>query len=129
MQPKYASPAAVMAAQAAIHEKSFSEVSALYYQPQEQKAWIYLLASQPNGILYLGVTNDLARRTYEHREGKVAGFTKKYDVKNLVYYEGFPSMTQAIAREKAMKNWTRAWKVRRILAVNPAWRDLYSEII
>jgi putative endonuclease len=100
----------------------------LVYQPQEQIAWIYILTNRPNGTLYIGVTDNLPRRAYEHRKGMVEGFTRRYGLKTLVYFEGYPSITQAISREKAMKNWTRSWKVRRILATNPEWRDLYGEV-
>jgi putative endonuclease len=87
--------------------------------------YVYILASAPNGVLYVGVTNDLVRRIYEHRNGLVAGFTKKYSVKRLVYFE----YHEAIQREHNMKHWSRKWKVRLILANNPAWNDLYDSII
>lgn len=101
----------------------------MVYQPGEQKAWVYIMTNKSNGILYVGVTHDLCRRVYEHREGLVDGFTRKYGLKILVYFEGFPLMMQAVDKEKEMKNWKRAWKVRRIFATNPEWRDLYGDIV
>jgi putative endonuclease len=82
------------------------------------------MASQRNGTIYIGVTNDLPRRSWEHAEGKVAGFTKIYGLKNLVYYEEFPSITAAIAREKKLKGWKRERKLELIEAKNPQWLDL-----
>jgi putative endonuclease len=90
--------------------------------------WVYILASAPRGTLYVGVTNDLIRRVYEHREGFVAGFTKKYGVKMLVYFEAHDSIIAAIQREKNIKHWSREWKVQLILRDNPQWRDLWDEI-
>lgn len=90
--------------------------------------WVYILASAPRGTLYVGVTNDLIRRVYEHREGFVAGFTKKYDIKMLVYFEAHDSIIAAIQREKNIKHWPREWKVQLILRDNPQWRDLWDEI-
>jgi putative endonuclease len=90
--------------------------------------YVYILASRKNGTLYIGVTNDLVRRVFEHKEGVVPGFTKKYRVKNLVYYEQFDDPTTAIQREKTMKFWLRQWKINKIEENNPDWRDLYPEI-
>jgi putative endonuclease len=90
--------------------------------------YVYILASAPNGILYVGVTNDLVRRMYEHRNGLVAGFTKKYSVKRLVYFEYYGDIRIAIQREHSMKHWSRKWKVRLELASNPDWNDLYDSI-
>jgi putative endonuclease len=90
--------------------------------------YVYILASGPNGILYVGVTNDIVRRVYEHRNGLVAGFTKKYSVKRLVYFERYEDIQTAIQREHNMKHWPRKWKVRLILAGNPEWNDLYDTI-
>jgi putative endonuclease len=90
--------------------------------------YVYILASQPNGTLYIGVTNDLVRRVFEHKEGVVPGFTKKYDVKTLVYFEQFSDASTAIQREKTMKFWPRQWKLNKIEENNPTWRDLYEEI-
>ncbi len=91
--------------------------------------FIYIMASAPNGILYVGVTNDLIRLVWEHKEGLADGFTKRYAIKNLVYFEQCEDPSAAIAREKQMKHWQRAWKVRRILETNPEWCDLCEEIV
>ena len=91
--------------------------------------WVYILASQPGGTLYVGVTNDLVRRAYEHRSGIVPGFTKRYDIKQLVYYEPHDSIQAAIQREKNIKHWPREWKIDLIVSLNPDWRDLYDDIV
>lgn len=91
--------------------------------------WVYILASKPGGTLYVGVTNDLIRRIYEHREGLAPGFTKKYGVKMLVYFEEHGSIIAAIQREKNIKHWSREWKIDLIRSMNPEWRDLYEEIV
>ena len=93
-----------------------------------RRGYIYILASGPNGVLYVGVTNDLVRRIYEHRNELVPGFTKKYGIKRLVYFEQFDDIETAIQREKNIKHWSRQWKVRLILANNPEWNDLYDSI-
>jgi putative endonuclease len=90
--------------------------------------YVYILASAPNGVLYVGVTNDLVRRIYEHRNGLIAGFTKKYSVKSLVYFERHEEIQAAIQREHNIKHRSRKWKVRLILAGNPDWDDLYDSI-
>jgi putative endonuclease len=90
--------------------------------------WVYILASRPGGTLYIGVMNNLVRRVFEHREGLVPGFTKRYGVKMLVYYEVHDTAVAAIQREKNMKHWPREWKIDLILSMNPNWRDLYNEI-
>lgn len=89
---------------------------------------VYLLASQRNGTLYIGVTSNLIQRIWQHREGLAEGFTKKYGVKTLVWYEQHATMESAIAREKALKKWNRAWKLKLIEETNPQWRDLWAEI-
>jgi putative endonuclease len=94
----------------------------------ERYYWVYILASAIGGTLYVGVTNDLVRRGYEHREGVVAGFTKKYSVHRLVYFEPHTEIEAAIRREKRLKRWNRAWKVRLIEVNNPNWEDLYPKI-
>jgi putative endonuclease len=91
--------------------------------------YVYILASAPNGVLYVGVTNDLVRRIYEHRDGVVAGFTRKYGVKRLVYFERYEDIQTAIQREHNIKHWPRRWKVRLILDNNPGWADLYESIV
>jgi len=86
--------------------------------------YVYILASKRNGTLYVGVTNDLPRRAWEHREGMIPGFTKRYGVKLLVYYEIFHSIEQAIRREKRLKKYKREWKMNLIQQNNVGWRDL-----
>jgi putative endonuclease len=92
----------------------------------EARSWVYILASQRNGTLYTGVTTNLLRRVWEHREGILPGFTKTYGVKRLVWSETHGSVVEAIAREKAIKRWRRAWKLALIEADNPRWLDLYE---
>ena len=89
--------------------------------------YVYIL-SAPNGTLYVGVASDLIRRIYEHRNGLVPGFTKKYGIKRLVYFEQYEDIQTAIQREKNIKHWSRTWKVRLIAAGNPEWNDLYDSI-
>ena len=90
--------------------------------------WTYIMTNKPNGILYVGVTSDLARRIWEHREGLADGFTKRHGLKRLVYVERHDEIVRAIQREKNLKHWSRAWKVGLILAENPEWCDLYDLI-
>jgi putative endonuclease len=90
--------------------------------------WVYIMTNRPNGTLYIGVTNDIARRAYEHRQGLIKGFTKRYGLACLVYMERYEDVRQAIQRESNMKHWPRAWKVRLILEMNPNWRDLYDDL-
>jgi putative endonuclease len=87
------------------------------------------MASRPRGTLYVGVTRDLIRRIYQHREGLLDGFTKEHGVKMLVYYEQHTTAMYAIQREKNIKHWSRAWKVDLIRTINPDWRDLWEEIV
>jgi len=89
----------------------------------------YILASRKNGTLYIGVTSDLIKRIYEHKEGLVEGFSKKYAVKILVYYEYSDQIEVAIAREKELKKWKRQWKLDLIEKDNPQWLDLYPKIL
>jgi putative endonuclease len=86
--------------------------------------YVYILASERNGTLYIGVTNDLKRRVFEHKEKKIDGFTKEYSVSNLVYYEETSDIHSALAREKQLKNWHRKWKTDLIEKDNPDWNDL-----
>jgi len=95
---------------------------------RERSYWVYIVASGLGGTLYIGVTNDLVRRVYEHKNKVVDGFTQKYDVDRLVYFEAFEDIENAIRREKRLKKWNRAWKIRLIGEVNPNWSDLYSSI-
>jgi putative endonuclease len=90
--------------------------------------WVYIMTNRPNGTLYTGVTADIARRAYEHREGLCKGFTKRYALTRLVWFEFHDEITAAIQRESNMKHWPRAWKVRLILAMNPDWRDSYLDL-
>jgi putative endonuclease len=90
--------------------------------------YVYLLASGKHGTLYLGVTNNLIRRVYEHRSKAVPGFTSRYNVTRLVWYECYDDPENAITREKEIKKWRRDWKIRLIEENNPDWRDLYNEI-
>jgi putative endonuclease len=90
--------------------------------------FVYMLASKPNGTLYIGVTRDLIRRVHEHRTKAVPGFTAKYGVTRLVYFETFDDPETAIAREKQLKGWNRAWKIRLIEQENPDWRDLFEDL-
>ena len=91
--------------------------------------WVYFMTNRRNGVLYAGVTSNLPRRAYEHREGMIDGFTKRYGLKRLVYAEHFDDIRSAIQREKTIKHWPRAWKVRLIHSVNPQWDDLYETLI
>lgn len=90
--------------------------------------WTYILCSRPRGTFYVGMTNDLPRRIYEHREGLADGFTKKYGVKRLVYFEPHDTALAAIAREKTLKRWPRDWKIALIERSNRHWRDLFEDI-
>ena len=93
------------------------------------KYYVYILSSQCNGTLYVGSTSDLIKRVYEHKNKLVAGFTAKYDVSYLVYFEEHESYAEAAVREKRLKNWCRQWKVNLIEENNPHWSDLYSELL
>jgi putative endonuclease len=90
---------------------------------------VYILATKRNGTLYIGVTNDIARRAWEHRSDAVEGFTREYRVRTLVYVEYHSTMPDAIQREKQMKKWRRAWKLELIEKSNPDWRDLYEDLL
>ena len=94
----------------------------------ERQYYVYILASKIGGTLYIGVTNNLVRRVYEHREKLAEGFTKRYNVARLIYFEVYFDIEAAITREKQMKKWNRAWKVRLIEESNPNWDDLYNQI-
>ena len=95
----------------------------------ERLYYVYILASEPNGTLYVGMTNNLARRVFEHREGLAEGFTKTYGVRTLVHYEIFPTAADAIRRETRMKKYPRAWKIYLILSSNPGWKDLAGTLV
>jgi putative endonuclease len=89
---------------------------------------VYILASRRNGTLYVGVTSDLMKRVWEHKNDFVEGFTKRYGVHTLVWYERHATMESAIAREKAIKEWKRIWKLEMIERTNPDWKDLYQDL-
>ena len=91
--------------------------------------YIYIMASKRNGTLYTGVTNNLLKRVYEHKNDLVEGFTKRYGVNRLVYYEHVEDINSAIQREKRLKKWRRQWKVDLIKQANPGWKDLYNELV
>lgn len=93
-----------------------------------KESYVYILASKRNGTLYIGVTSDIVKRVYQHKNDIVEGFTSKYLIHRLVYFEQFEDIEQAITREKQLKTWHRAWKIRLIEENNPKWNDLYDEI-
>ena len=94
-----------------------------------QEAYVYILTNKRYGTLYTGVTSDLVSRIWQHRSDIIDGFTKKYAVQRLVWYEEHGSIEDAIEREKNIKRWRRSWKIELINQTNPAWRDLYKDII
>jgi putative endonuclease len=91
--------------------------------------WVYFMSNRKDGVLYAGVTSNLPKRTHEHREGLFDGFTKRYGLTLLVYYEHFDDVRDAIQREKNIKHWPRSWKVRLIHSTNPEWKDLYETLV
>lgn len=91
--------------------------------------WVYMMTNRPGGVLYIGVTADLIRRTSEHRAGEIDGFTQRYRLKRLVYFERYEDIRDAISREKALKKWRRSWKDELIATANPDWDDLYGGIL
>jgi putative endonuclease len=92
------------------------------------RGWVYMMTNRRGGTLYVGVASDLPRRAYQHREGLIDGFTKRYALKMLVYYEQHDDIRTAIQREKTIKHWPRAWKVRLIRRMKPDWKDLYDTL-
>lgn len=90
--------------------------------------FVYIMASKPKGATYIGVTSDLNRRVYEHRQGLIGGYTKRFHIKKLVYYETYNEVILAIEREKKLKKWRRNWKLALIEAHNPQWNDLYLDL-
>jgi len=92
-------------------------------------AWVYIMSNRENGVLYIGLTADLSRRIVQHREGKGSAFCRRYGLTRLVYAEKHDSIEDAIAREKTMKAWKRAWKIELIEGVNPAWDDLFGVVL
>ncbi|MBT4936319.1 GIY-YIG nuclease family protein [Candidatus Peregrinibacteria bacterium] len=95
---------------------------------KEYRYYIYILASKKNGTLYIGVTSNLKKRVYEHKNKVVEGFTKQYGIHDLVYYEETSDIKSALEREKQLKKWNRSWKIRLIEEVNKEWNDLYAEL-
>ncbi|MBK9243937.1 MAG: GIY-YIG nuclease family protein [Burkholderiales bacterium] len=93
-----------------------------------QSYYVYLLTSSRRGTLYVGVTNDLLKRVWQHKQGLVEGFSKRYRIRTLVWYEQTDSIESAIVREKQIKKWNRAWKIELIEANNPDWKDLYKDV-
>lgn len=93
-----------------------------------KNGYVYIVTNKPFGTLYIGVTSDLVKRIWEHREKLVEGFTKRYGLNRLVYYEIHERIDEAIYREKQIKEWNRNWKLRQIMEMNPGWKDLYNEI-
>ena len=91
--------------------------------------FVYMMTNKPQGLIYTGVTNNLVRRIYEHKEAIIQGFTKKYKLKMLVYYEIMDDVTSAIQKEKNIKHWKHQWKVELIEKMNPQWHDLYEKLL
>lgn len=98
------------------------------YDNYLKNGYVYIMTNKPFGTLYIGVTSDLIRRVWEHKEKRIEGFTKRYGLTCLIYYEVRERIDDAIVREKQMKEWNRNWKLRQIMEVNPEWRDLYADI-
>ena len=94
-----------------------------------QEYFVYIMTNKPNGVLYTGVTRDLVKRVYEHKNNYTDGFTKKYHLHKLAYYESTNDIYEAITREKRLKKWRRQWKLDLINSFNPTWKDLYNNII
>jgi putative endonuclease len=99
------------------------------YRKKMYSYFVYILASGKDGTLYIGITNDLIRRVNEHKQGKIEGFTKRYKINRLVYFEETNNVKAAIEREKRIKGWKRVWKIELIESTNPKWCDLYDELI
>ena len=95
---------------------------------KERGGWVYIMANRRNGTLYLGVTSDITRRAWEHREGLFEGFTKRYGLSRLVYAERHDDIATAIQRERTLKHWPRAWKINLIVGQNPDWDDLCDRL-
>ncbi len=93
-----------------------------------KNGYVYIVTNKPFGTLYIGVTSNLIKRIWEHKEKRIEGFTKRYGLDLLVYYEMHEQIESAINREKQMKEWNRNWKLRQIMEMNPDWKDLYNEI-
>lgn len=94
-----------------------------------RQGWLYIMSNRPNGTLYVGVTSDLLRRVAQHKSGEGSAFVRRYGLTRLVYAETHELVVAAIQRDKLIKHWPRAWKVRLILSINPDWRDLHEEML
>jgi len=99
------------------------------YKSKMKNYYVYIITNKPKGTLYIGMTNNLIRRSYEHRNGLIDGFTKKYNLNRLVYFEVFNRVEDAILREKRLKKWNRQWKIDLIEKVNPNWNELYQQFM
>ena len=103
-------------------------IHALHTRAMQRGGYVYIVTNRPHGTLYIGVTSNLPRRIFEHREGLHSGFTRQYGLNRLVWYEYFVDIRDAIQRETTMKHWVRAWKIRTIEAMNAEWNDLYETL-
>ena len=112
-----------------IHRHSRAGGNPASLAAMEKQFYVYIVASDRNGTLYIGVTSNLIQRIWQHQEKQVEGFTKKYDVQKLVWFEPHENADSAIAREKQIKKWNRDWKIRLIEETNPYWNDLYPSIV
>jgi len=102
---------------------------AIHLTSGNASGYVYILASGKNGTLYIGVTNNLSLRVWQHKEGRASTFTKRYGVSRLVWYEEYPTVPQAIQRETSLKRWKREWKIALIEQINPAWEDLSAGLV
>ena len=93
-----------------------------------KRGYVYIMANRPNGTIYIGCTSDLVKRAYQHRESLVEGFTRQYGCRTLVWFEAYDDIQEARTAELRMKEWKRAWKLKRIEAMNPGWRDLFDDL-
>ncbi len=96
---------------------------------EPKRFWIYIVTNEPRGVLYVGMSSDLAGRAWQHRQGVIEGFTRKYGVGRLVYFEEHSDAAVAARRERAMKRWRRDWKIKLIEDSNPTWRDLFPDVV
>jgi len=126
-----ASKTSVTASKTSVIASKAKQSNATIFQKRDvmKKGYIYIMTNKPNGTLYVGVTSDIIRRVYEHKNSLVDGFTKQYNLKNLVYFEIFDFIENAIEREKQLKGGSRAKKIMLVESMNPTWRDLYGEIL
>jgi putative endonuclease len=134
IKPQLSSPASVAQRSEVkgaqyVRTRLWCRISTMAIHMREHLYFVYMLASRRNGTYYIGVTNNIMRRTWEHKNDLVEGFTKKYGVHILVWYELFEDINEAIAREKRMKRWNRAWKIRLIEKHNSGWNDIYDRLM